>query len=264
MRDYEHHHGLRSVDSEEEARQKKREDNRSKRHLEMKQRIRALTIKKSVEENDRKNAQKAIQDTVDGHNFLIYPKYQYDQRLAVDVEYDKPSELLFIPIGYNKTSKDKNKHYRRFYNKELEEAQDLSGVRLVTSPFLQQPIHRTLPKPKSSGTGAAGWFKGLVGGAAAPEELGADTLVEVGHLKARLSVYNKQLKAVRDEKVARCLAELKQEIEDCYNLESVNWSGSGSDQQKFPSDLWNAIDPDRGVTYSEIKDGIATLQNFVI
>lgn len=51
-----------------------------------------------------------------------------------------------MPVGYNlkRPADDEkgNKHYRRYYNKELENVVDPNGENLVVSPFLTERITR--------------------------------------------------------------------------------------------------------------------------
>lgn len=62
------------------------------------------------------------------------------------MEVDKPSEKIYMPVGYNlkRPADDEkgNKHYRRYYNKELENVIDPNGENLVVSPFLTERITR--------------------------------------------------------------------------------------------------------------------------
>lgn len=85
----------------------------------------------------------------------MYPTYKYDERLKVDIEVDKPNENVFMPVGYNlKKPNDGelgNKHYRRFYPKELESIVTANGDKLVVSPFLTETITKCQQKKKKSG-----------------------------------------------------------------------------------------------------------------
>lgn len=76
----------------------------------------------------------------------MYPVYKFDERLQVDREVEHPSDQIFVPVGYNeKRPADDdlgNKHYRRYYGKELEKVIDPNGNQLVVSPFLSEQITR--------------------------------------------------------------------------------------------------------------------------
>ena len=77
---------------------------------------------------------------------IVYPIYKWDERLSVDIEVEKPNEKIYMPVGYNEKKPDDgdlgNKHYRRYYNKELEKVIDPNGENLVVSPFLTENITR--------------------------------------------------------------------------------------------------------------------------
>ena len=55
-------------------------------------------------------------------NFLK-PKYKEDTRLKMLIEYDSPSPLIFEAVGWDRdrTQPGKEKHYRRWVNKPLED-----------------------------------------------------------------------------------------------------------------------------------------------
>ena len=254
MLNYTMHVGFREPDPEELAKREKRKQNKEDREKAIEDRLLAIEAEREKTEAQRYEDQQKLQDTKDGFNNVIFAKYKFDERLKVDVERDIPPASLYAPIGYNKTSKDGKKHYRRYYNHPLEE--------LVTSPFLAVPIYRAVAKPKNGGTGAFGFFKGLLGGSAPPDELQADTLTEVGHLKAKLGVYNKELKLKRTQQSKELLGELRDEIEKCYNIEASAWSRLG---RGFPHDLWDKMDPDKhDVNYDTIKTSISKLQELCV
>jgi len=68
----------------------------------------------------RAEAQEELAKSKFGALNKIMPQYKFDERLKLDVEVDKPDPNLFIEVGYNKNPEDKVKHYRRYYNDELE------------------------------------------------------------------------------------------------------------------------------------------------
>jgi len=55
---------------------------------------------------------------------ILYPKYQFDERLKINREVNKPPSTLYFELGYNETHptdpKLEKKHYRRYYDDELE------------------------------------------------------------------------------------------------------------------------------------------------
>jgi len=67
---------------------------------------------------------------------IILPEYEVDERLSTPIkaiykEINIPPKNLFMPIGYNKKKPERKeeeiKHYRRFYNDELENIEDAPG-----------------------------------------------------------------------------------------------------------------------------------------
>lgn len=74
---------------------------------------------------------------------VIKPEYTFDQRLQVFVETNKPPANLFEPLGWdrnpNPDESDRDKHYRRFFNKELEHVKE---VMKQPSEFNQYKVMR--------------------------------------------------------------------------------------------------------------------------
>lgn len=48
------------------------------------------------------------------------PKYKLDERLKVDREHSMPPKALFMPLGYDEDRETQRKHYRQYFNDELE------------------------------------------------------------------------------------------------------------------------------------------------
>ena len=98
-----------------------------------------------------------------------------------------------MPVGYNlKKPNDGelgNKHYRRFYPKELESIVTANGDKLVVSPFLTETITKCQQKKKKSG------FLGKLFGAKSgdPEEDSEQLeVVTAGKFKGILQVFNRE------------------------------------------------------------------------
>ena len=117
-------------------------------------------------EKERQEAQERLADSKDGGRNKIMPRYQYDERLKRDMECDIPDSKLFLEIGFNKTPEDQIKHYRRYFQKELENVEEV----MQDSPFLTEKIFR-IKQSKSlfaadsnadNVSVVAGEFKGLV------------------------------------------------------------------------------------------------------
>jgi hypothetical protein len=101
---------------------------------------------------------------------VIYPTYKFDERLKVDREVDIPPANMFFELGYNRTKEDKIKHYRKFFNNELELVDE---VMPGGSPFMLEPVFRMEQKnaglfgnssndSENTSSVVSGKFKGLV------------------------------------------------------------------------------------------------------
>lgn len=53
-------------------------------------------------------------------SIVMKPKYKKDERLNVDREYDAPPATLFIGLGWDEDASTGRRHYRQFYDDELE------------------------------------------------------------------------------------------------------------------------------------------------
>lgn len=60
------------------------------------------------------------------------PKYEYDNNFKIDREVNIPPIEMFIGLGWDEDSKTQRKHYRRFYNDELE---NIKEILPVATPF---------------------------------------------------------------------------------------------------------------------------------
>ncbi len=81
---------------------------------------------------------------------IIWPEYELDERLKVFRETKIPPNTIFIGLGYDPPETDdaKNKHYRRFYTKELEKVTELMPV---PSPFECYNLKRGQSRGASKG-----------------------------------------------------------------------------------------------------------------
>ena len=81
-------------------------------------------------------------DFEDSHKNVLLPRYEFDNRLKMMREVNKPPPSLYMEIGYNATPPmnpevDK-KHYRKFYDDELENCKDI----FEESPFYTVDVVR--------------------------------------------------------------------------------------------------------------------------
>lgn len=71
------------------------------------------------------------------HKNIIFPKYVFDERLKLLKEsLPKPPSTIYKEIGHDKQAPENpevaNKHYRRFYDDELENVKEI---------FKKKPFH---------------------------------------------------------------------------------------------------------------------------
>lgn len=111
---------------------------------------------------------------------IIMPQYERDTILECDREIGKPPESQFIGLGWDEDANTKRKHYRRFYNDELENVKDVLGI---GSPFNTYEITRG----QSRGA-KAGLFASLFGEVKEDESGQVDTTEVMGKFKAVIEV----------------------------------------------------------------------------
>lgn len=129
---------------------------------------------------------------------IIMPKYKLDQRLQVDREVDPPSKTLYIGLGWDETSGQGRKHYRQFYNDELENDKEIFPRE---SPFESYELH----KGQSRGGASNGLFS-----SATPDATGnASTIKVVGKFKAIVEVANRDDTEAYRKRKAEIIEKLK-------------------------------------------------------
>ena len=70
---------------------------------------------------------------------IILPAYERDTLLECDREINKPPESMYIGLGWDENAESGRKHYRRYFNDELENVSDVLGH---GSPFNTYSITR--------------------------------------------------------------------------------------------------------------------------
>lgn len=109
---------------------------------------------------------------------VVYPTYQYDDRLKIYREGIAPPKEVYMAVGYDPKHDSKQKHYRRFYEDELENIEEV----MPGSPFQTFPVMRGQSRGLSKG-----WFWKQN-----TDEAGqVSTLKEVGKFKGIVSVMHK-------------------------------------------------------------------------
>jgi|688.fasta_scaffold2604746_1 hypothetical protein len=76
----------------------------------------------------------------DGAKTIIMPAYELDKRLGVDREVDLPPDSLFIGLGWDEDRTTLRRHYRQYFNKELEKVEEVFPE--GPSPFDSYDIRR--------------------------------------------------------------------------------------------------------------------------
>lgn len=132
----------------------------------------------------------------DAFDNIIIPQFKDDERLGIQIECNKPSKDIFYSVGYIRDVKDFNnekqndsgtlpqKHYRRFYSTELENAKDVSysNLKVFESPFMKLQIYRNELKNKDKLL--SGLFSSVL------DELPIKR--EVGYFKCSINVYSQE------------------------------------------------------------------------
>jgi hypothetical protein len=94
---------------------KQKQETLKQEMLDKEKRQRDLEDKRMRDEQDLKGK---LGD--DSAKNVIYAKYQMDKRLKVEREVDLPPATLFLGLGFDPVANAGERHYRRFYPKELE------------------------------------------------------------------------------------------------------------------------------------------------
>jgi hypothetical protein len=116
----------------------------------------------------------------DVSKIIVDPKYKLDERLKIDREYGEPSKELYIGLGWDETKDEGKKHYRRYYNTELEKVKEIFPVE---TPFNSYKLKKGQARGTSGGLFSSG--KKDASGQASTEQC-------VGIFKGILEVENKQ------------------------------------------------------------------------
>ena len=95
---------------------------------------------KRMKEDDRVAAEEAaFREGKDATHIILMPEYTEDHRLKIDREVNKPSEKLYLGLGWDEDGTTKRRHYRKFYADELE---NITEVMPKPSPFNSYNIKR--------------------------------------------------------------------------------------------------------------------------
>lgn len=143
----------------------------------------ASELEKRLEEDEAtRKRESMLQKGQDVDSMIHFAKYELDPRLKVDREVDPPPKELFIGLGWDEFTGQKRKHYRQFYNDELENDKEIFER---ASPFNTYNLTKG-----ENGRNSIGLFKNN-GVNEAAEQRAPEQLV-VGKFKAIVEVANKQ------------------------------------------------------------------------
>ena len=110
---------------------------------------------------------------------IVYPIYKYDERLQIHREDIPPPQEVYMAVGYDPKHDSKQKHYRRFYEDELENIKEL----MPRSPFETYEI----VKGQSRGLSKSWFFEDII------DDAGQVTSIKnVGYFKGIINVINKE------------------------------------------------------------------------
>lgn len=134
-------------------------------------------------------------------NVIIMPKYKPSKRLKIDRECSKPASALYIGLGWDEDSTTQRKHYRRYYDDELENIKEIFPVK---SPFhsieLKKGQSRGLPN---------GLFASMMRRAQRRDRSGANTNEKVvGFFKGIVEVESHKDRDDYDDRKAFLVADL--------------------------------------------------------
>lgn len=177
--------------------------------------------KKEKEEVERVRAkvkEAFIKDPLtESHLTVIMPKYYRDTTMGIDREELIPPSKLYLALGWDEHKDHKRKHYRMFYNDELENVEEVLPNK---SPFISETLLRgqTRAAPKS-------WFS-----MPRKDESGQDsTLEEVGVFKGIIQVQNdKETNEFKDDQY-----KLTRELIKKINAYSKDMLGAPTIQEEF-------------------------------
>lgn len=129
------------------------------------------------------------------------PSYTQDKRLKVDREINQPHKAMYIGLGWDEDRETKRKHYRQFYENELEFIEEIfpNGP----SPFNTEKIIRGQSRGISKG-GLLGMFKSQK-----QDESGqVSTIQTVGFFKGIIEIESKTDRQAYTEKKEKLIEEL--------------------------------------------------------
>ena len=139
--------------------------------------------KRLIEDERKRAREELIAEGKEANATIIMAKYKLDERLKVDKEVDPPPKNLYIGLGWDEFKGQNRKHYRQYYNDELENNREIFPT---PSPFNSY----SLTKGQSRGAS-----KGMFSNTKTDESGNASTIQEAGIFKGIIEVENPKDKA---------------------------------------------------------------------
>jgi len=99
----------------------------------------SIQEKRMLNDERQRAIEEMMQEGDDPFQMIIMPKYAKDKRLQVYREINPPKDSLYIGLGWDKDQHTKRKHYRQYYNDELENIKEIFPT---VSPFSKYDLKR--------------------------------------------------------------------------------------------------------------------------
>lgn len=183
-------------------------DKNEKQKLQSKMYLTKMTERKNEEKAKNAEERSKIQEVFESQvseatSNVLMPKYEFNNAKKMHVETEIPPNKLYIGLGYNPTHESDSKHYRKFYEDELENVKSL----MPKSPFKEYKIFRG----QSRGLSKSWFFTDNL------DEAGqVSTVKEVGKFKAIVSVQNLDKSKDHTRAIEPKIQELKELINTLY------------------------------------------------
>lgn len=102
----------------------------------------------------------------DESKITLMPKYEKDHKLNIDREINVPPESIYIGLGWDADANSKRKHYRMYYNTELEKVKEIfmdlednPDENAIASPFHRFDLRRGQKRGLSNASGLFSFLK---------------------------------------------------------------------------------------------------------
>lgn len=129
------------------------------------------------------------------------------------IEYDSPSPLIFEAVGWDRdrTQPGKEKHYRRWVNKPLEDDQEI----FPEKPFTTEKLIRGQSRGADDDALFGSWSR-LFSKVKLDDSGEVDTEKEVGLFKGLVTVSTEQYEEIYDKTKVKYILKIYDELEKLY------------------------------------------------